>query len=242
MWQIAVFGKTYAAKGLLERVMAGGGRVCVVDPLGAWWGLGRGADGGAPPIPVAVFGGPHANVPLTLGMAAALGRLIGTQPIACVVDVSDLGNAAAQRTFMATFTEALYWANTEPLHLILDEADLWVPQRVQPNGRDLLNNVEEIVRRGHVRGFVPWLITQRPAVLHKLGHFASVLLWCARDSRSRPSAGILSHQAHARKRTAGQQPMRFPERASIRRHRAGTQIREHMRDVIRFAEIDALTA
>jgi len=29
-------GKTYAAKGLLERVMAGGGRVCVVDPLGVW--------------------------------------------------------------------------------------------------------------------------------------------------------------------------------------------------------------
>jgi len=33
-------GKTYAAKGLLERVMAGGGRVCVVDPLGVWWGIG----------------------------------------------------------------------------------------------------------------------------------------------------------------------------------------------------------
>ena len=160
-------GKTYAARGLLERVMAGGGRVCVVDPLGAWWGLGRGADGGPPPFPVAVFGGPRADVPLTPGMAAALGRLVGTQPIACVVDVSNLGNAAAQRTFMATFTEALYWANTEPLHLILDDADLWVPQRVQPNGRDLLNNVEEIVRRGRMRGFVPWLITQRPAVLHK---------------------------------------------------------------------------
>ena len=29
-------GKTYAAKGLLERVMAGGGRACVVDPLGVW--------------------------------------------------------------------------------------------------------------------------------------------------------------------------------------------------------------
>lgn len=27
-------GKTCAAKGLPERVMAGGGRVCVVDPLG----------------------------------------------------------------------------------------------------------------------------------------------------------------------------------------------------------------
>ena len=47
-------GKTYAAKGLIEGVMAGGGRVCVVDPLGVWWGRGRGADGAAAPFPVAV--------------------------------------------------------------------------------------------------------------------------------------------------------------------------------------------
>ena len=32
---------------------------------------------------------------------------------------------------------------------------------------ELLGRMEEIVRRGRVRGFVPWLITQRPAVLHK---------------------------------------------------------------------------
>jgi len=160
-------GKTYAAKGLLERVMAGGGRVCVVDPLGVWWGLGQGADGAAPPFPVVVFGGLHADVPLDPGMAVALGRLVSTQPIACVVDVSDFGSAAARRFFMTAFTEALYAFNTQPLHLVLDEADLWAPQRAQPEGQDLLGRVEEIVRRGRVRGFVPWLITQRPAVLHK---------------------------------------------------------------------------
>jgi hypothetical protein len=117
--------------------------------------------------PVVVFGGRHADIPLTPGMGAALGRLIGTQALACVVDVSDLGGAAARRTFMTAFTEALYDTNREPLHLVLDEADLWAPQRVPPDGTDLLGRVEEIVRRGRARGFVPWLITQRPAVLHK---------------------------------------------------------------------------
>jgi len=68
---------------------------------------------------------------------------------------------------MTAFTEALYAANREPLHLVLDEADLWAPQRAQPDGYDLLQRVDEIVRRGRARGFVPWLITQRPAVLHK---------------------------------------------------------------------------
>ena len=160
-------GKTYAAKGLIERVIASGGRVCVVDPLGVWWGLRRSADGTPAPFPVAVFGGTHADVPLDPGMGAALGRLVGTQPMACVVDVSDFASAAARRSFMTAFTEALYAANTEPLHLVLDEADLWAPQRTQPDGLELLGRVEEIVRRGRVRGFVPWLITQRPAVLHK---------------------------------------------------------------------------
>jgi len=162
-------GKTYAAKGLVERLMAGGARVCVVDPLGVWWGLRAGADGGgtAGPYPVVVFGGRHADVALDPGLGAVLGRVVGTQRMACVVDVSDMGSAAVRRGFMTAFTEALYAANTEPLHLVLDEADLWAPQRAQPDGYDLLQRVEEIVRRGRVRGFLPWLITQRPAVLHK---------------------------------------------------------------------------
>jgi len=161
-------GKTYAAKGLAERLMAGGGRLCIVDPLGVWWGLRSAASGCAPsPFPVVVFGGPHADVALDPGMGTALGTLVGTRALACVVDVSDLGSAMARRSFMTAFTAALYEANTEPLHLVLDEADLWAPQRAQPGGHELLSRVEEIVRRGRVRGFVPWLITQRPAVLHK---------------------------------------------------------------------------
>ena len=161
-------GKTYAAKGLVERLMDRGSRVCVVDPLGVWWGLRAGTDGGSPsPYPVVVFGGAHADVPLDPGMGAVLGRLVATHPLACVVDVSELGSSAARRVFMTAFAEALYEANTEPLHLVLDEADLWAPQRAQPGGHALLGRIEEIVRRGRVRGFVPWLITQRPAVLHK---------------------------------------------------------------------------
>ena len=162
-------GKTYAAKGLVERLMDQGARVCVVDPLGVWWGLRAGAEGEAssPPCPVVVFGGRHADVALHGGMGAALGHLIGSHQMACVVDVSDLGSAVVRRGFMTAFTEALYAANTESLHLVLDEADLWAPQRAQPDGQDLLGRVEEIVRRGRIRGFRPWLITQRPAVLHK---------------------------------------------------------------------------
>ncbi len=161
-------GKTYAAKGMVEHLVAAGARVCVVDPLGVWWGLRLAADGLLPaPHPVVVFGGRHADVALAPGQGAALGRLVATRALACVVDVSDLGSASARRAFVTAFTEALHEANAEPLHLVLDEADLWAPQRVPPGGHDLLDRIEEVVRRGRVRGFVPWLITQRPAVLHK---------------------------------------------------------------------------
>ena len=147
--------------------MDGGGRVCVVDPLGVWWGLRAGADGAAPGYPVVVIGGRHADIPLDDGMGAALGQLVGTRPLACVLDLSEFASSAAQRLFMTAFAVALRAVNTEPLHLVLDEADLWAPQRAQAKGQALLGRIEEIVRRGRVRGFVPWLITQRPAVLHK---------------------------------------------------------------------------
>ncbi len=101
------------------------------------------------------------------GMGAVLGQLVGTRPLACVLDLSEFGSSAARRLFMTAFAEALHAVNTEPLHLVLDEADLWAPQRAQAKGQALLGRIEEIVRRGRVRGFVPWLITQRPAVLHK---------------------------------------------------------------------------
>src|SRR5271170_7169274 len=97
----------------------------------------------------------------------ALGRLIAERALACVVDLSELGSNAVRRRFMAGFCEALYEANKEPLHLVLDEADLWAPQRPLPDQTSLLGHIEEIVRRGRVRGFIPWLITQRPAVVHK---------------------------------------------------------------------------
>jgi len=57
---------------------------------------------------VVVFGGPHADVALDPGRGAALGTVVGTHALACVVDVSDLGSAPARRAFMTAFTAALY--------------------------------------------------------------------------------------------------------------------------------------
>jgi DNA helicase HerA-like ATPase len=160
-------GKTYAAKGFVERLLESGARVAIVDPLGVWWGLRASCDGSAPGYPVVVFGGRHADIRITADTAAILGQVIAREALVCVVDLSELGSSAARRHFMSAFAEALYEANEEQLQIVLDEADLWAPQRPIKGWEGLLGHIDEIVRRGRVRGFIPWLITQRPAVVHK---------------------------------------------------------------------------
>jgi DNA helicase HerA-like ATPase len=96
-------GKTYAAKGFVERLLDSGARVAIVDSLGVWWGLRASADGSEAGYPVVVFGGKHADVPITAEMGAALGWMIASEALACVVDLSELGSNAARRRFMAAF-------------------------------------------------------------------------------------------------------------------------------------------
>jgi uncharacterized protein len=51
-------GKTFTAKGLVERLLHMQRRVLVLDPLSVWWGLKSGSDGKSPGFPIPVFGGP----------------------------------------------------------------------------------------------------------------------------------------------------------------------------------------
>lgn len=57
-------GKTYTASVLVEELLTAGLHVCVVDPIGVWWGLRASADGTAPGLPIIVLGGEHGDVPL----------------------------------------------------------------------------------------------------------------------------------------------------------------------------------
>jgi uncharacterized protein len=168
-------GKTYAAKGFVERLLSHGAQVCIVDPLGVWWGLKAPADGGDPKagFPLAIFGGRHADIEISEHAGAVVGQTIARFDHSSIIDLDGLGSGAARRRFMLAFLDEVYeekrrqGQQTEPLHIVFDEADLWAPQRPQPDATSLLGRMEEIVRRGRVAGFVPWVITQRPAVLNK---------------------------------------------------------------------------
>lgn len=159
-------GKTYTAKGAVERLLEQGRRVCIIDPTGAWWGLRAAADGKEAGFPVAVFGGDHADVPIAEASAAPLAELIAGTNTPCIIDLSDFLLGARHR-FMEAFAEALYRHNRSPLHLVVDEADEFAPQSPLPETRRMLGMIDRIIRRGRIRGFRAILIAQRPAVLHK---------------------------------------------------------------------------
>lgn len=160
-------GKTYVAKGMVEKLIAEGSRVCTIDPTGAWYGLRSAADGKGPGLPVVIFGGDHGDVPIHDKGGAVLGKIIGAEKVrASIIDVSEFTTGEATR-FLTAFFEELYRSNKRMLYLILDEADAMAPQQPLPEQQRLKGAVNKIVRRGRIKGFIPTMITQRPAVLDK---------------------------------------------------------------------------
>lgn len=165
-------GKTYNAGGRVERLLQRKARCIIIDPLDVWWGLRLLADGKtASPFNIVILGGQRADLPLNEFAGALIGETVAKAAESFIVSLGTLGTKAAERRFMLAFLTALYrHVDGEPVHLIFDEADLWAPQRLldkEGEAAKLLGQMETIVRRGRIKGFIPWLITQRPAVLSK---------------------------------------------------------------------------
>lgn len=165
-------GKSYNAMGRVERLLATGARVACIDPLGVFWGLRLKPDGKTDSgFNIPIFGGPHGDLPLTEHSGALIGETVASMAESCIVDLSEIGTKAGERRFMLHFLTALYRkANGEPLHLVIDEADMFAPQKLTDKDGEaakLLGMMETVVRRGRIKGFIPWLITQRPAVIAK---------------------------------------------------------------------------
>jgi hypothetical protein len=159
-------GKTYTMLVMAEEMWDSGLRFVIADPIGVCWGLRTSADGKRPGIPVLVLGGDHGDIPLEETSGHLVADLVVQEHVSCVLDLSRLRKGAQVR-FMTEFAERLYHTNREPLHLFLDEADAFAPQRPQRGQERMLGAIEDIVRRGRARGLGATLVTQRSAVLNK---------------------------------------------------------------------------
>jgi len=142
-------GKTNPAVVLVEVLLTHGQQAIVVDPVGVWFGLR--APGTGPGLPVVIIGGEHADLPLAETAGRELARLLVAERVSAVLDLSMLSKSVARR-LMADFLEELYRRNREPLHLVVDEADLFAPQWLPRDMTRILGAMDDVVRRGRAHG------------------------------------------------------------------------------------------
>lgn len=159
-------GKSYLSAVLAEEMIAAGLPVAILDPIGVFFGLRSSADGKGAGLPVVILGGEHGDVPLEATAGKVIADWIVAERRPAVLDLS-LMRKGEQRQFVTDFAEQIYRKNRDPLHLILDEADLFCPQRPMPGEQRMLGAIEDLVRRGRARGLGLTLVTQRPAVIAK---------------------------------------------------------------------------
>ena len=159
-------GKSYTASVMTEQLIKAGQHVVVIDPLGVWWGLRSSGDGRHEGLPIVIFGGDHADVPLDPGSGEMIADLVINEHLSVILDIGRF-NKAEQVRFVTAFAVRLYQRNRRPLHLMLDEADMFAPQRPMHGEERMLGAMEDLVRRGRARGLGMTLITQRSAVINK---------------------------------------------------------------------------
>ncbi len=158
-------GKTNCAVVLAEELFAAGLPVVILDPIGVWWDLKWSADGKGPGLPIYIFGGSHGDLPLAPTAGALMADLEVEQRISMILDLK--GFTGGERTkFVAAFAKRLLDRNAEPVHLIVEEADAFIPMRPYPGEQEMLGAMDRLVRWGRSSGIGATIVSQRPAKIH----------------------------------------------------------------------------
>jgi hypothetical protein len=172
-------GKTSLGRVFAEEAHRAGQRFCAIDLKGDWWGLKSTADGKGDGIPVVVFGGDHADVPLEDGAGEFVASTVAELGQSSILDFEHFSKGKQTR-FLAQFFARLYDANRDPLLLLLDEAQRYAPQRTfDPDSAKCLGAVEDLVKLGRKHGLGPVLFTQRGSGLNKeVSELCDMLVAC----------------------------------------------------------------
>lgn len=162
-------GKTYLASVIAEQMLDVGAQVVVLDPVGNFWGLRVGADGKSRGKEIFVLGGEHGDIALTPESGVRIARLLVEKRVSAVLDVSAFRMGERKR-FATDFGEELFHlkkSQRTPVHVFVEEAQLFAPQRAGPDEARMLGAYESIVRLGRNYGIGATLVTQRPQSVNK---------------------------------------------------------------------------
>lgn len=160
-------GKSYTAGVLVEEVLKAGQQVVILEPKGDWWGLRSSADGKSAGLPITIMGGDHGDVPLEPTAGTLVADVIVNEGVSVILDLSLFESKAAEVRFAEAFADRLYRKNKKPVLLVIDEADIFAPQRPERNETTMLNRMETLCRRGRSKGIGVVLVSQRSASIHK---------------------------------------------------------------------------
>lgn len=164
-------GKTNTAGVIAEELLDHKQPIVVLDPTDAWFGLRSSRDGKSDGYPVYVFGGPHGDLDLLETAGKELAEFVASTRVSVILSLRHL-RKAAQRRFVTDFCEELYHLKGKPeyrspLTVFIDEAPLFVPQKVMGENARTVGAVEDLIARGRNVGFGVVLISQRMATVNK---------------------------------------------------------------------------
>jgi hypothetical protein len=169
-------GKTYLATMIAEQMLDIGAQTIILDPVGNWWGLRLKADGKSKGKEIFIIGGRRGDVPISIEAGARIARLLVEKPISAIIDISEFRTGERKR-FAADFAEEFFHLKkqqTSPVHIFIEEAQLFAPQFPRPTRKDekfseaeMLGAFEQIIRLGRNYGIGATLITQRPQSVNK---------------------------------------------------------------------------
>jgi hypothetical protein len=170
---VIILGKTGAGKSstmrlLVEDLVHFGRPVCVIDPKGDWWGIKLNRSGQGPGYPVIIFGGEHADIPLTVHAGAYVAELVATGNRPCIIDLG--GWTVGDRTrFFVDFAQALFRHTRGPRWLCIDEVHNFAPQGkiMDPQAGQMLHWANRLASEGRGKGITLLSASQRPQKVHK---------------------------------------------------------------------------
>lgn len=160
-------GKSYNAGVLFEEFVEAKQQAVVADPNGCWSGIRSSANGKGPGLPVTIFGGEDADLPLDPSSGILVADLIIGERISAILDMSLFETDADEIRFMTAFADRLFRKNRSPMHFFIDEADTFAPESPLGTENVMLNRMARLAKRGRGRGIGLSLLSQRSAALSK---------------------------------------------------------------------------
>lgn len=120
-------GKSSNLRVLFEHLLDEGKPAGVIDPKGDWWGLKSSADGKKAGYPIVIFGGEHADVPITEHSGAHVAELVSTGNRPYIIDLK--GWMPADRTrFWVAFASTMFKLSKGNRWLVIDEVHNFAPK------------------------------------------------------------------------------------------------------------------